>query len=129
MDHQVTDIGNNPQSPRLRACRELAVTHHKGTRRSVRRPIWRICPLLLRIAILGKSLRNGRESERLGRTIDGKDFEKIMPLLHLAAMASDDELQTKWASLLESATTRHWALFAFVRTDALATSPQKRHDI
>ena len=40
-----------------------------------------------------------------GRTIGVKDFEKITPLLLLAATASDDELQTRWAALLESAVT------------------------
>jgi hypothetical protein len=39
------------------------------------------------------------------QTISPADFEKITPLLLLAATASDGELQTRWAALLESAVT------------------------
>ncbi len=36
-------------------------------------------------------------------TVSPSEFENVMPLLLLAAYASDDELQTRWAALLESA--------------------------
>ncbi|MGA8430398.1 MAG: hypothetical protein WB729_11300 [Candidatus Sulfotelmatobacter sp.] len=37
--------------------------------------------------------------------IGSKDFEKAMPLLPLAAGVTDEELQDRWAALLESAVT------------------------
>ena len=36
------------------------------------------------------------------KTIDASDFQRIMPLLPYAAMQSDDDLQERWAALLES---------------------------
>ncbi len=39
---------------------------------------------------------------RDGRTIDAEAFKRVMPLLPLASMVSDDELQEKWALLMES---------------------------
>jgi hypothetical protein len=77
---------------------------------------------------LGKIFKKWAESERSGRTIDSKDFEKIMPLLHLAAMTSDDELQTKWASLLESATTdTGYFLPSFGQTLSQLTAEEARY--
>src|ERR1700733_7922673 len=51
---------------------------------------------------LGKIFARWAES---GRVLDVVDFEKVMPLLLLAATASDGELQNRWAFLLESAVT------------------------
>jgi hypothetical protein len=40
-----------------------------------------------------------------GKIIESSDFERVMPLLPAASMQSDDELQDRWAALLESAVT------------------------
>jgi hypothetical protein len=40
-----------------------------------------------------------------GKIIESSDFERVMPLLPAASMQSDDELQDRWAALLESAAT------------------------
>jgi hypothetical protein len=56
---------------------------------------------------LGKIFTKWAESRRAASSppLKAEDFEKIMPLLLLAATASDDELQNRWAALLESAVT------------------------
>jgi hypothetical protein len=54
--------------------------------------------------ILSKLLRNLRHKER-GRTLEAGDFQRILPLLPAASSESDDELQERWAALLESAAT------------------------
>jgi abortive infection alpha-like protein len=51
----------------------------------------------------GKVFTKWAESRR--RALTANEFKRIMPLLPLAATVSDDELQTRWAALLESAVT------------------------
>ena len=41
-------------------------------------------------------------SQRKGKPLDAEDFRRVLPLLRDAAMQSDDELQERWASLLEN---------------------------
>jgi len=63
-----------------------------------------------------------------GRTIGAKDFEKITPLLLLAATVSDDELQTRWAALLESAVAdTEGFLPSFGRTLSELTAEEARY--
>lgn len=52
---------------------------------------------------LGKIFTKWAESERAGKGLDAEEFKRIMPLLPLAAQVSDDDLQDRWAALLESA--------------------------
>lgn len=49
---------------------------------------------------IGKKWAKYREQ---GRTLDAGDFQRVMPLLTAASMVADDELQDRWAVLLESA--------------------------
>jgi hypothetical protein len=62
-----------------------------------------------------------------GRTIDAKDFERITPLLLLAATVSDDELQARWAALLESAVSDEGFLMSFGRTLSELTAEEARY--
>lgn len=43
--------------------------------------------------------------QRKGKPLDTEAFRRVLPLLRDAAMQSDDELQERWASLLENAAT------------------------
>jgi hypothetical protein len=59
--------------------------------------------------------------------IGSKDFEKALPLLPLAAGVTDEELQDRWAALLESAvTTKKGFLPSFGRTLSELT-PEEAH--
>jgi hypothetical protein len=54
--------------------------------------------------IARKWARNREEKQHpKGQVLDAEDFQRVMPLLTAASMASDDELQERWAALLESA--------------------------
>lgn len=55
--------------------------------------------------IFTKWARNREKTESKGhtKTIDAIEFERIMPLLPTASLQSDEELQERWAALLESA--------------------------
>jgi hypothetical protein len=44
-------------------------------------------------------------SQRKGKPLDAEAFKRVLPLLRDAAMQSDDELQERWASLLENVAT------------------------
>jgi len=44
-------------------------------------------------------------SHRKGKPLDAEAFRRILPLLRDAAMQSDDELQERWATLLENVAT------------------------
>ena len=44
-------------------------------------------------------------SQRKGKPLDAEAFKRVLPLLGDAAMQSDDELQERWASLLENVAT------------------------
>jgi hypothetical protein len=50
------------------------------------------------------------------RTINAEEFQKVMPLLPLASMVSDDELQEKWAVLMESTVRQGGLLPSFGQT-------------
>jgi hypothetical protein len=52
---------------------------------------------------LAKTFAKWAEYRRGERPLNGEDLRKVMPLLPLASMVSDDELQAKWARLMESA--------------------------
>jgi len=52
---------------------------------------------------LAKIFKKWAEYRRGERPLNGEDLRKIMPLLPPASMVSDDELQAKWARLMESA--------------------------
>lgn len=52
---------------------------------------------------LAKIFTKWAEAERGGKSLDEDEFKRVMPLLPLAAQVSDDELQDRWAALLESA--------------------------
>jgi len=43
-----------------------------------------------------------RATQRRGIPLDAEAFRRVLPLLRDAAMQSDDELQERWASLLEN---------------------------
>jgi len=58
-----------------------------------------------------------RWAESRRTPVGSEDFEKAMPLLPLAACVSDEELQDRWATLLESAvSTKRGFLPSFGRT-------------
>ena len=52
---------------------------------------------------LVRIFRKWAESERAGKSLEEDEFKRVMPLLPLAAQVSDDELQNRWAALLETA--------------------------
>jgi hypothetical protein len=47
--------------------------------------------------------REKEESRQQGEVLEAIEFERILPLLPDASLQSDDELQDRWAALLESA--------------------------
>ena len=53
---------------------------------------------------------------RNGRIIDAETVKKVMPLLPLASMVSEDELQERWAALMESTATKQGCLPSFGQT-------------
>jgi hypothetical protein len=50
---------------------------------------------------------------RNGRIVDAEAVKKVMPLLPLASMVSEDELQERWAALMESTATKQGCLPSF----------------
>lgn len=52
---------------------------------------------------LAKVFKKWAEAERGGKSLEEEEFKRVMPLLPLAAQVSDDDLQDRWAMLLESA--------------------------
>jgi hypothetical protein len=79
---------------------------------------------------LGKIFAKWAESRSAesGRALNADDFERVMPLLLLAAMVSDDELHTRWAVLLESAVTdTEGFLPSFGRTLSELTAEEARY--
>jgi abortive infection alpha-like protein len=65
---------------------------------------------------LAKIFEKWAEYRRGERPLNGEDFRQVMPLLPAASMVSDDELQEKWARLLESAVNRGGHSPAFGQT-------------
>jgi len=66
--------------------------------------------------------------QRNGEPLDPDSFRRVLPLLRDAAMQSDDELQERWASLLESiAKGRQGTLPSFGQTLSQLTSEEARY--
>jgi hypothetical protein len=63
-----------------------------------------------------------RDGHALGR----EEFKRVMPLLPLASMVSDDQLQERWAALMESTATADGCLPSFGQTLAQLTSEEVR---
>ena len=67
-------------------------------------------------------------SQRKGKPLDAEAFRRVLPLLRDAAMQSDDELQERWASLLENvATTANGVLPSFGQTLSQLTPAEARY--
>jgi len=64
---------------------------------------------------------------RHGRTIDAEAFKRVMPLLPLASMVSEDELQKRWAALMENAVTGDNFLPSFGQTLSQLTAEEVRY--
>ena len=66
--------------------------------------------------------------QRKGKPLDAAAFRRVLPLLRDAAMQSDDELQERWASLLENvATTANGVLPSFGQTLSQLTPAEARY--
>jgi hypothetical protein len=65
---------------------------------------------------------------RKGEPLDSRGFKRVLPLLRDAAMQSDDELQERWASLLENvANDTKGVLPSFGQTLSQITSKEARY--
>ncbi len=66
--------------------------------------------------------------QRKGAPLGSRGFKRVLPLLRDAAMQSDDELQERWASLLENvANDTKGVLPSFGQTLSQITSPEARY--
>jgi hypothetical protein len=66
--------------------------------------------------------------QRRGKPLDAETFKRVLPLLKDAAMQSDDELQERWASLLENfATLADGVLPSFGQTLSQLTPSEARY--
>src|SRR5216683_6829015 len=61
---------------------------------------------------------------RGGRKLDAEEFKKVMPLLQLASMVSDDELQGNWAALMENTAVQGGCLPSFGQTLSQLTAEE-----
>jgi hypothetical protein len=59
------------------------------------------------------------EAQRKGVPLDSDGFKRVLPLLRDAAMQSDDELQERWASLLEKRRERRKRCSSVIWPDSL----------
>jgi len=67
-------------------------------------------------------------AQRKGEPLDSRGFKRVLPLLRDAAMQSDDELQERWASLLENvANDTKGVLPSFGQTLSQITSAEARY--
>lgn len=67
-------------------------------------------------------------AQRKGEPLDSRGFKRVLPLLLDAAMQSDDELQERWASLLENvANDTKGVLPSFGQTLSQITSAEARY--
>jgi Abortive infection alpha len=67
-------------------------------------------------------------AQRKGEPLKSEGFRRVLPLLRDAAMQSDDELQERWASLLEKvANDRKGVLPSFGHTLSQITSAEARY--
>jgi hypothetical protein len=64
---------------------------------------------------------------RTGYAIEVEAFKRIMPLLPLASMVSDEELQEKWAVLMESTATEDGSLPSFGQTLSQLTAEEVQY--
>jgi hypothetical protein len=76
---------------------------------------------------LEKIFTKWAKCRRSGRTSDVEAFKRVMPLLPLASMVSEDELQEKWAVLMESTATEDSCLPSFGQTLAQLTAEEVRY--
>jgi Abortive infection alpha len=67
-------------------------------------------------------------AQRKGEPLESEGFKRVLPLLRDAAMQSDDELQERWASLLENvANDAEGVLPSFGHTLSQITSAEARY--
>jgi len=67
-------------------------------------------------------------AQRKGEPLESEGFKRVLPLLRDAAMQSDDELQERWASLLENvANDAKGVLPSFGQTLSQITSAEARY--
>jgi hypothetical protein len=76
---------------------------------------------------LAKIFGRWARSRGVGRTLSDGELRKVMPLLPLASMVSDDELQGKWAALMERTAKDDGCLPSFGQTLAQLTAEQVRY--
>ena len=77
---------------------------------------------------LAKVFTKWAEGERGGKSLEEEEFKRVMPLLPLAAQVSDDELQDRWATLLESAAQgKEGFLPSFGQTLSQMTTEEARY--
>jgi hypothetical protein len=62
---------------------------------------------------LGKIFGKWEKFRHCGHPLSEEEYKKVMPLFPLASMVSDDELQEKWAALMESIATKEDCLPSF----------------
>ena len=66
--------------------------------------------------------------QRKGEPLGSRGFKRVLPLLRDAAMQSDDELQERWASLLENVANDTKMFYAsFGQTLSQITSAEARY--
>jgi hypothetical protein len=68
------------------------------------------------------------DAQRKGKPLESDGFKRVLPLLRDAAMQSDDELQERWASLLENVVNEtNGVLPSFGQTLSQITSAEARY--
>lgn len=65
--------------------------------------------------------------QRKGKPLDSSDFRQVLPLLQDASLQSNDELQERWAALLENTVESHSTLPSFGRTLSQLTAEEARY--
>jgi hypothetical protein len=76
---------------------------------------------------LERIFKEWARSRRHRSTLGDKEFKKVMPLLPLASMVSDEELQKRWAALMESTATDDGCLPSFGQTLAQLTPEEVQY--
>jgi hypothetical protein len=64
---------------------------------------------------------------RKGKTLNSSDIRRVLPLLQGASLQSDDELQERWAALLESTVESRTVLPSFGDTLSQLTAEEARY--
>ena len=75
---------------------------------------------------LNKVFRKWAE-QRKGKPLDSSDFRRVLPLLQDASLQSNDELQERWAALLENTVESRSTLPSFGRTLSQLTAAEARY--